>query len=148
HVAVAQEVDGVFGDAARAVESVRLQLLGTVQLLAVGIALIPAAKLIRIATHTPPVIARLRPPSWAQIPLADHRGDAEHVQEASAPRLAPERAGQRVNVRVDRHRLTSPDRSPGTPVAPRRSRSHLTWRRRWRGGGRCVRVAGSTAPAV
>src|SRR5690606_31382227 len=134
HVAVAQEVDGVLGDARGTVEGVGLQLLGAMQFLAVGIVRVPTAELVRRLAHAPPIVARLRPPSWAQIPLTDHRGDAEHVEEASAPRLAPERARYCVHVRVDGHRLTSPDRSPGTPVAPRRSRSHLTWRRRWRGG--------------
>src|SRR5690606_23977732 len=130
--------DGVLGDARGTVECVRLQLFGAVQFFAVGIVLVPRAKLIRIATHTPPIVARLRPPSWAQIPLADHRGDAEHVEETSAPRLAPERARYRVHVRIDGHSLTSPDRSPGTPAAPRRSQSRSIWRRRWRGGGRCA----------
>src|SRR5690606_22140615 len=99
HVAVAQEMDGVLGNAACAVEGIRLQLLGTVKFLAIEIVRVPATKLIRRSTHAPPIVVRPRPPSWAKIPLADHRGDAQHVEETSAPRLAPERAGQRVHVR-------------------------------------------------
>src|SRR5690606_19170412 len=96
---------------------------------AVGIVLVPTAKLVRRLAHAPPIVVRLRPPSWAQIPLADHRGDADHVEETSAPRLAPERAGQRVHVRLDGHSLTSLDRIPGTPASPRRSRCRNFWRR-------------------